>query len=139
MKTFKTAIYTLLLASLLSSTAAFAASKTVTTEGLKFKPMVVKIAPGDTVNWTNMAIHDVHMMYVPKGAKAFRTRIGNNFSHKFTKQGIYIYQCDPHIGYGMGGVVIVGKPVNLAALKSAHAMGAIGMIVHKGIKAAEKM
>lgn len=122
----------------LFTVSAYAKDVTVNAEGLRFVPIVVHVAPGDTVSWQNMSIHDVHMMIVPNGAKAFRTDIGQNFNHKFNKQGIYIYQCDPHIGLGMGGVVIVGKPVNLAAVKAKHVEGGLGLIVHKAIKAAEK-
>ena len=139
MKKLKLALTTLLLTSFFAATTVYADDATVTAVGLKYKPFIVKISPGDSVRWKNMSIHNVHMMYVPKGADAFKTKIGKNFSHKFTKQGIYVYQCDPHISYGMGGVVIVGKPVNLDALKSEHATGAIGRILHKGIKAGEKM
>ena len=138
MKTLKTALYTVFVASLFSSTVAFASDKIVSTAGLDFEPMVVQISPGDTVNWTNMSNHNVDIKYAPEGANKFKTKIGKNFSHKFTKSGIYVYQSDPHKGLGMGGVVIVGKPVNLSALESNHASGALEMIVQQGIKAAKK-
>ena len=134
-----TALFTGLLLSVLSFSNTFAADKIVVAQALKFEPMVVKISPGDSVSWRNMPTHNVQMMIVPKGAEKFTTKLGDNFSHKFEKEGVYVYQCDPHIGYGMGGVVIVGNPVNLDALKSADVSGGLGRVLDEAIKASEKM
>jgi pseudoazurin len=134
-----TALFTGLLLSVMSFSTAFAADKTVMAQAVKFEPMVVKISPGDSVIWRNMPTHNVQMMLVPEGADKFTTKLGDNFSHKFEKEGIYVYQCDPHIGYGMGGVVIVGNPVNLDALKSADVSGGLGRVLDEAIKSAEKM
>jgi pseudoazurin len=108
-------------------------------EGLKFAPLVIEIAVGDTVAWENMSSHDTQSIegLVPEGAELWHSSMGENFEFTFTKEGIYIYKCTPHFGAGMGGVIIVGKPVNLAAMKEVEVKGAAKRLVKKAIKAAE--
>ena len=65
--------------------------------------------------------------------------LGEDISHTFDKEGIYVYQCDPHIGAGMGGAVIVGEPTNLDAIKSQDVSGGLGPVVKKAIQEAESM
>lgn len=138
MSTLKKSLAVLTLATVFSSGLAFAKDVTVQAEGTKFDPLIVNVEPGDTVYWTNMDIHNVHFMFQPDGAKDFKSEIGQNTSREFTKEGIYVYQCDPHIGLGMGGAVVVGKPTNLDTLKSTKLHGGLGMIAHKVIKAESK-
>jgi pseudoazurin len=126
------------LATLFTSGIVFAKDATVEAEGTKFTPLIVNVDPGDTVYWTNMTIHNVDFMFQPEGAEAFKSEIGQDTSRVFTKEGVYIYQCDPHIGLGMGGAVIVGNPSNLEELKATKFHGGLHMISHKAIKAAEK-
>ncbi|HDY85199.1 hypothetical protein LCGC14_0505280 [marine sediment metagenome] len=126
------------LATLFTSSIVFAKDVTVQAESTKFVPLVVNIEPGDTVDWTNMEIHNVNFMFQPDGAEDFKSEIGQNISRVFTKEGIYIYQCDPHIGLGMGGAVIVGEPSNLDALKAAKLQGGLGMVAKRAIKSVEK-
>ncbi|KKN13407.1 hypothetical protein LCGC14_1006660 [marine sediment metagenome] len=134
MTTLKKSLAMMTLATLFTSSMAFAKDVTVQAEGTKFVDMIVNVDPGDTVDWTNMDIHNVDFMFQPEGAKDFKSVIGQDVSRTFTKEGIYIYQCDPHIGLGMGGAVIVGKPTNLDALKAAHLHGGIGHVAHLAMK-----
>ncbi|HDY84565.1 MAG TPA: copper-binding protein, partial [Methylophaga sp.] len=126
---------------LLSTANAFAADHTVSAQGLKYMPMVVEIAVGDSVSWTNMSTHNVEMIegLVPEGAELVKSAMSEDFTHTFDKEGIYIYKCTPHIGAGMGGAVIVGNPVNLDAIKAQDVSGGVGRIVRKAIKSAEAM
>ena len=82
-----------------------------------FKPDIVYIKPGDTVHWNNMNSHDTVSQddMIPKGAKGWRGAIGENYSVTLTKDGVYPYICEPHIGFGMAGVIVVGKPANIDA------------------------
>ncbi|WP_289303227.1 plastocyanin/azurin family copper-binding protein, partial [Methylophaga sp. UBA3996] len=66
------------------------------------------------------------------------SEIGQNVSREFSKEGIYVYQCDPHIGLGMGGAVVVGHATNLDDLKAAKLHGGLGRIAHKVMKAESK-
>lgn len=141
MKHFKSLITALFVSSLLAAGSAVAADHTVTARGLAFQPMIIKIAPGDTVYWDNMPTHNVHMMdgLIPEGTEAFVSPMGEDINETFDKEGIYIYQCDPHIGAGMGGAVIVGQPTNLDAIKAQDVTGGLGRVVDKAIEAAEEM
>jgi pseudoazurin len=138
MNTLKKSLAVLTLATLFTSSVVFAKDVTVQAEGTKFDAMIVNIASGDTVDWTNMDIHNVDFVFQPDGAEVFKSVIGQDVSRTFTKEGIYLYQCDPHIGLGMGGAVIVGKPTNIDALKAAKLHGGIGMISHRVMKAINK-
>ncbi|OUR65737.1 hypothetical protein A9Q79_01725 [Methylophaga sp. 42_25_T18] len=113
----------------------------VTAQGLKYEPLVTVIAIGDTVAWENMSSHDTQAIegLVPGGSERWHSSMGENFQRTFTQEGIYIYKCTPHWGAAMGGVIIVGNPVNLEAIKAATAKGAAKRLVKKAIKAAEEM
>jgi pseudoazurin len=113
----------------------------VTTNLLKYKPLVVMISPGDTVAWEKMATHDTQSLVglIPEAAEMWHSAMGENYQRTFTHEGIYIYKCTPHFGGGMGGVIIVGKPVNLQMIKDAPVKGAAKRLVKKAIKAAEAM
>jgi pseudoazurin len=113
----------------------------VTAQGLKYEPLVIKIQPGDTVAWENMPTHDTQSIegLIPEGAEAWHSQMGVNYQRTFTVEGIYVYKCTPHIGAGMGGAIIVGNPVNLAAIIAADAKGAEGRLAKKAIAEAQAM
>lgn len=113
----------------------------VKAEGLSYSPMVVEINPGDTVAWENMSSHDTQALkgLIPDDSEYWHSDLSQNYQRTFTKPGIYVYKCTPHFGAGMGGVIIVGKPVNLDAIKAADVKGAAKRLVKKAIAAAEKM
>jgi len=96
---------------------AFAETHTVSAVVREFRPAILYIKPGDTVQWVNMASHDTASVkgLIPKGAKGWTSQIGQNYSHTFNKEGVYAYICQPHIGFGMSGVIVVGKPVGIDA------------------------
>lgn len=114
---------------------------TVTAQGLIYNPLVVTIAPGDTVSWTNMSTHNTESIegLIPEGAEMWMSKMSDNYSRTFTVEGIYVYKCTPHFGAGMGGAIIVGNPVNLEELKNFGAKGATRRLVNKAIEAAEAM
>jgi pseudoazurin len=47
-------------------------------------------------------------------------------------EGVYMYQCTPHLGMGMVGAIVVGQPTNLEAVKGLKYPG-------KAKKTAEKI
>ncbi|MCB2427106.1 plastocyanin/azurin family copper-binding protein [Methylophaga pinxianii] len=114
---------------------------TVTAQGLIYEPLVLTIAPGDSVSWTNMSTHNTESIegLIPEGAEMWMSEMSENFSRTFTQEGIYIYKCTPHFGAGMGGAIIVGKPVNLEQIKNSGAKGAAKRLVNKAVQAAEAM
>ena len=113
----------------------------VTAEGLIFNPLVVKINPGDSVSWNNMSTHNSESIdgLIPEGAEKWNSPMSENYQRTFTEEGIYVYKCTPHIGTGMGGVIIVGEPVNLEQIKNADVTGGAGRLVRKAISEAESM
>ena len=125
----------------MSAHSADSETHTVKAQGLKFMPLVVTIDNGDTVSWRNMPTHNTKSLegFIPEGAEHWESKIGKNYDHTFTQDGIYLYKCVPHWGAGMGGAVIVGDPVNLEKIKNADAKGAAGRLVRKAIKKAESM
>ena len=114
---------------------------TVTAQGLIYNPLVVTIAPGDSVSWTNMSTHNTESLegLIPEGAEMWVSDMSENYTRTFTQEGIYVYKCTPHFGAGMGGAIIVGEPVNLEQIKNADAKGAAGRLVRKAISKAESM
>lgn len=113
----------------------------VTAQGLKYEPLVIMIQPGDTVAWENMPTHDTQSIegLIPEGAEPWHSQLGANYERTFTVEGIYVYKCTPHIGAGMGGAIIVGKPTNLDAIIAADMKGAEGRLARKAIAAAQAM
>ena len=145
MKYGKTLIGTLLGASVLLSSVVMAENHVVTAEVTTFNPMVIKIAPGDTVSWTNMnghitntifTDHDGEHQYIPEGSVGWTSQMGEDFqTPPLTVPGIYLYKCDPHWGMGMGGVIIVGTPTNLDDIEATKPKGALKRLVKKAEKA----
>ena len=78
----------------------------------EFKPAIIYVQPGDTVKFNNMTSHNAVTYLVPEG--------GINFGEKgkmagatmvtppLETNGIFGYVCEPHIGFGMVGVIVVG-------------------------------
>jgi pseudoazurin len=88
-----------------------------------FAPDIVYIQPGDSVQWVNMTSHDTVSVegVIPEGAQHWRGGLGENFGTTLDIEGVYAYVCEPHIGFGMVGAIVVGEPVNIdAAMKYAQ-------------------
>ena len=146
MKYGKSLIGAVLAASTFLSTAVMAENHVINASVTAFKPMVIKIAPGDTVSWENMNGHIVNTTfvnkdqstteYIPEGATGFMSQMGENFTTEpLTVEGVYLYKCDPHWGAGMGGAIIVGEPTNLEAIKASKPKGALKRLYKKAAKA----
>ncbi len=88
---------------------------TINAQARIFKPDTIYINPGDTVRWVNMTSHNTVSIegLIPEGAKPWRSALGENLKVTLGVEGIYAYVCEPHIGFGMVGVIVVGQPDNL--------------------------
>ena len=87
-----------------------------------FEPAYLKVAPGDSVKFlATQKGHNAESLpgMAPAGAAAFKGKIDEEITVKFTKEGVYGYKCLPHLGMGMVGVIQVGKPGNKAAVITA--------------------
>ncbi len=93
---------------------------TINAQARIFKPEIIYINPGDTVQWINMTSHNTVSVdeLLPQGATPWSSDLGENLKLKLDIEGIYPYVCVPHIGFGMVGVIVVGKPDNLEEVKS---------------------
>jgi pseudoazurin len=77
-----------------------------------FEPAVVQIQPGDSVRFVPVDPgHNAESIkgMIPEGATPFKGGIGKELVVTFEQEGLYGYDCMPHYGMGMVGLVIVGK------------------------------
>ena len=92
-----------------------------------FNPPIVRVAVGDTVNWTSVNPgHNIAFTKkgVPDGVEKFKSKIGKDATFTFTVPGVYAYNCTPHYGLGMIGFVVVGDDKsNLEAIKAIRFSG----------------
>lgn len=89
-----------------------AAEHTVNAEARVFNADIIYIELGDTVKWNNMTSHNAVSYVAPEGSKGFGEHgvlPGGSFSTTPDKEGIYGYACEPHVGFGMVGVIVVGN------------------------------
>jgi len=93
------------------------AEHTINAEARQYNPDVLYIQPGDTVQFVNMTSHDSQSVegLIPEGAEPWHSPMGQNFSLTLNVEGIYGYVCNPHIGFGMVGVIVVGNPTDMDA------------------------
>lgn len=102
-----------------------AADHKINAEARVYKPDILYVEPGDTINFTNMTSHNAVSYIVPDGGTAFGEKgklPGGSFSVTVDKEGIYGFVCEPHIGFGMVGVIAVGtitQEMKDAAMKDA--------------------
>ncbi|MBS3652276.1 pseudoazurin [Pseudaminobacter sp. 19-2017] len=86
-----------------------------------FEPLVVKAAPGDTVTFvpTDKSHNSASMKDgLPDGAEMWKGKANEKITVTVTEEGVYMYQCTPHLGMGMIGAIVVGKPANLETVKA---------------------
>lgn len=84
---------------------------------MAFEPSYLKITPGDTVHFraTDKG-HNVLSIegMAPDGAAPFQGKMNEDVTVTFDKPGVYGFECKPHYGMGMVGMIVVGDPLNLA-------------------------
>ena len=94
-------------------------SHTINAEARRFVSDIVYIQPGDSVAWINMTSHNSVSIegMIPEGAEAWRSDMGDNYQLTLDIEGVYAYVCEPHLGFGMVGLIVVGEPVNLKKIR----------------------
>lgn len=88
-----------------------------------YDPADITINVGETVEWTNVqGRHNVNGSLAaypnnPEGLDNGPAALPPwTFRHTFTIPGLYNYQCDPHVGFGMlGTVTVVGETIEYPA------------------------
>lgn len=100
--------------------------------GMVFEPGFVKAEPGDTITFVpENSSHSVQSYAVPEGAAPWKSKLDQPYTVTVDKEGVFLYYCPPHLMMSMIGVVQVGKPVNLEAVKQ-KAMKLRSKLVMKG-------
>jgi pseudoazurin len=87
-----------------------------------FEPAVIKVSKGDTIHFkaVDMSHNSVSMEgMIPEGAESWRGQLSQDLSITLDSEGVYVYQCDPHLMMAMIGVIQVGNAVNLDEVKKA--------------------
>jgi pseudoazurin len=87
-----------------------------------FEPAVLSINPGDSVTFkaTNPGHNSESMQeMMPEGAQGWKGSMGQDVTVTFDQDGVYVYQCTPHLMMAMVGVIKVGSGPNLEAIKAA--------------------
>lgn len=86
--------------------------------GMVFEPSYLKAEPGDTIAFVPQnSSHYVQSYAVPEGAAPWKSKLDEAFTVTVDKEGVYLYYCPPHLMMAMIGVIQVGKPVNLEAVR----------------------
>lgn len=91
-----------------------------------YEPAFIKVAPGDSVRFEpTHPSHNAESVpgMIPTGAAPFKGKLNQAIRVRFTVPGVYGYKCLPHYGMGMVGVVVVGKPTNLARASGVNQPG----------------
>ena len=91
------------------------------TEGyMVFEPAFLKINKGDTVTFkaTDAAHNSASIKgMIPSGAEEWNGKLSQDISVTFNIEGVYGYQCAPHMMMAMVGIIKVGE--NQSNLESA--------------------
>ncbi|WP_254546400.1 plastocyanin/azurin family copper-binding protein [Halomarina pelagica] len=76
--------------------------------GLAFDPVAVHVDPGTRIVWKWTGRGTAHNVAAQRGA-TFASDIRSSDTYEWVAEGgpIVAYQCDPHAGQGMRGVVVV--------------------------------
>ena len=85
-------------------------------EPMVFEPGFLRIEPGDTVIFKPVDLaHNTETIstMIPDGGQEWLGNINEEVRVTLTTEGVYVYQCTPHLILGMVGVIQVGKPSNL--------------------------
>ena len=85
-----------------------------------FDPPVIKVSLGDTVHFkaTDLSHNSASISgMIPAGATAWSGAINEDISVKLEGEGVYVYQCDPHVVMAMVGVIQVGAAINLDQIR----------------------
>ncbi len=83
-----------------------------------FEPGFLKVAPGDTVTFVPEApAHNTNAVLTPEGGTNWKGDIDEEVTVTLNQEGVFVYQCDPHLSLGMVGVIQVGEATNLQKAK----------------------
>ena len=85
-----------------------------------FEPGFLKVNVGDTVHFKSIDMahnSESSIGLIPVKASGWKGNINEDISITLTEEGVYVYQCTPHLILGMVGVIQVGSPTNIDQIK----------------------
>ena len=86
-----------------------------------FDPPYLKANVGDTVTFlpTDM-LHNSQSIpgMIPSSASSWNGAMNEKITIELNTEGVYVYQCTPHIALGMIGVIQVGEASNIDDIKN---------------------
>ncbi len=86
-----------------------------------FDPPFIKANVGDTVTFlpTDM-LHNSQSVpgLIPSSANSWNGAMNEKITVELNAEGVYVYQCTPHIALGMIGVIQVGNPTNIDDIRN---------------------
>ncbi|ODT72542.1 MAG: pseudoazurin [Pelagibacterium sp. SCN 63-23] len=86
-----------------------------------FEPAYLQVQPGDTVTFlpTDKS-HNVETIknMIPEAAEAFKSKVNETYTVTFDVEGAYGIKCTPHFAMGMIGLIVVGEPSNIDAIRA---------------------
>lgn len=83
-----------------------------------FEPGFLQVEPGDTVTFVpENPSHNTNAVLTPEGGEDWKGDIDEEVTVTLNKEGVFVYQCDPHVSLGMVGVIQVGEATNLDEAK----------------------
>ena len=85
-----------------------------------FEPAVIKVSVGDTIHFkaTDLAHNSASIKgMIPSGADVWAGDLSQDISVTLDTEGVYVYQCDPHVVMAMVGVIQVGDAVNIQEIE----------------------
>ncbi len=96
----------------------------IDTRANRWVPVVLFVAPGDTIVFRGMSSHETELIegMGPEGAMPWRSELdAEGFTITLDVPGAYVYKCHVHMTAGMVGAIVVGDgaPQNLAAIRAA--------------------
>ena len=86
-----------------------------------FEPAVLSVSVGDIIHFepTDYAHNSESIEGLkPAGAVSWKSKLSKKLSVTIDKEGVYVYQCEPHIVMAMVGVIVAGEPYNLDQIKA---------------------
>ena len=89
-----------------------------------FHPPVIKVSVGDTIHFKSVDLSHNSVSIagmIPEGAASWSGMLSQDISITLEKEGVYVYQCDPHVMMAMVGVIQVGEATNLETVQAAVA------------------
>lgn len=81
---------------------------------MAFEPTFLNVAPDNTITFlpTDRA-HNTRSVFSPANGASWNGNMDEEVTVMLEEEGVFVYQCDPHLALGMVGVIQVGKAGNL--------------------------